>query len=63
MTVIEHKGKKYKVVDDKPQNYDLVLTDNYGVWVFKDENGSGSAPLPYWANNKACKKLVEIKDG
>lgn len=58
--MIEYEGKKYLISDEEPKNYDLVLTDNYGVWVFKDETGQGSAPMPYWANKKACKKLIEI---
>jgi len=53
---ITHEGERYLIVDELPSNYDLVLTKNYGVWTFKDENGFGSAPIPYWANNKACKK-------
>jgi len=50
----------YIVSDEEPKNGDMVLTDDYGVWEFKDE-GSGSAPLPYWANKNTCKKIVKLK--
>jgi hypothetical protein len=33
MENIKYKGKMYKLSDDKPENYDLVSTNNYGVWV------------------------------
>ena len=57
-TVI-HKEKKYQLSSEEPANGDLVLTDNYGVWIFKDEGG-GTAPLPYWANKNTCKKMILI---
>ena len=47
----------YIVTDDEPQNGDMVLTNNYGVWEFRDE-GSGNAPMPYWANKYTCKKII-----
>jgi hypothetical protein len=53
-------GKKYLISDEEPQNGDLVLTQNYGVWIFQDLTGTGTAPLPYWANKKLCKKLILI---
>lgn len=56
---VTHKEKKYQVSNEEPVNGDLVLTDNYGVWEFKDE-GWGSAPLPYWANKNTCKKMILI---
>lgn len=59
MTTI-HEGKSYKVSDEEPKNGDLVLTENQGVWEFKDETGFGSAPIPYWANKHTCKKLILI---
>ena len=59
-TTITHENTNFKVVDETPQNGDLVITENYGVWEFKDE-GFGSAPLPYWANKNTCKKLIKIK--
>lgn len=58
--MIDHEGKQYKISDETPQNGDLVLTNGYGVWIFKDETGFGSAPMPYWANRKTCKKLTSI---
>ncbi|GIV43949.1 MAG: hypothetical protein KatS3mg035_1072 [Bacteroidia bacterium] len=58
-SIIEHEGHTYSVSDEIPNNMDLVITE-YGVWVFKDETGFGSAPLPYWANKKTCKKLIKI---
>jgi len=36
-----------------------VLTEEHGIWTFKDEGG-GSAPLPYWANKRTCKKITAI---
>jgi hypothetical protein len=59
---LRYKDKFYVVSDDIPQNGDWVLTENYGVWEFKDETGGGSAPLPYWANKKTCKKIVATTD-
>ena len=55
-----HEGKKYLVSEQVPQNGDLVLTEKYDVWEFRDETGFGSAPMPYWANKKACKKLILV---
>ena len=55
-----YEGKKYLVSDKEPINGDLVLTEEYGVWEFLDEPGFGSAPIPYWANKKTCKKLIEM---
>jgi hypothetical protein len=57
-----HEGKPYEVSLDSPQNGDLVLTDGYGVWEFRNNAPEGSktcyAPLPYWANKDSCRKLV-----
>jgi len=53
----EYLKNGYIVTDEPPQNGDMVLTDNYGVWEFRDE-GSGSAQMPYWANSKTCKKIL-----
>jgi len=61
VTQVEYKGKTYKVSDETPINGDLVITEEYGIWEFKDVTGHGSAPLPYWANKKTCKKLILIK--
>jgi hypothetical protein len=53
-------GNQYIVRDDmEPENGDMVLTEKYGIWEFKDE-GRGSAPMPYWANKKTCKKLIPV---
>jgi hypothetical protein len=57
---IEHDGKQYQTTDVLPQNGDLVLTEQYGVWEFRDETGHGSASMPYWANKYTCKKLIPI---
>jgi len=62
MEMITHNGLFHIVVEDEPQNGDLVLTDNHGVWTFKDETGMGSAPMPYWANKDTCKKLIPFND-
>lgn len=59
MNTIKHEGKDYRISDEEPKNGDLVTTEKYGVWEFRDE-GAGSAPLPYWANKKTCKKLILI---
>jgi len=59
MNIILHKGKSYITSDETPKNGDLVLTDNYGVWEFRDDTGKGSAPMPFWANKNTCKKLIE----
>lgn len=65
-TAINHEGKSYQVSDEKPRNGDLVLTDGYGVWTFRNDAPAGSnacyAPMPYWANANACKKLVLISN-
>jgi hypothetical protein len=58
----KYKDYYYVVSDDLPQNGDKVMTENYGVWEFRDETGHGTAPLPYWANNKTCKKIVASND-
>lgn len=47
MKTYEYNGKTYLISDETPVNGDLVLTDNYGVWEFKDETGFSSAPMPY----------------
>ena len=57
-----YEGKKYLISDETPQNGDFVLTENYGVWIFQDLTGTGSAPMPYWANKNACKKLILINE-
>ena len=54
----KYKDSYYIVSDNLPQNGDWVMTENYGVWEFRDETGQGSAPLPYWANKKTCKKIM-----
>ena len=59
---LRYKNNFYVVSDDLPQNGDWVLTENHGVWEFKDETGSGSAPMPYWANHHTCKKIIATTD-
>jgi len=61
---IIHEGKSYIVSNEEPENGDLVLTNNYGVWEFRN-NAPHSvrhkvcyAPMPYWANKNTCKKLI-----
>jgi len=49
----------FTTTDEDPQNGDHVITEEYGIWVFKDEGG-GTAPLPFWANKNACKKITAI---
>jgi hypothetical protein len=53
---ITHEGKQYRVVDDPPKDRDLVLTNNYGVWEFREKPDF----LPYWCNPHTCKKMVLI---
>ena len=59
---VTHEGKNYKTSNEEPQNGDLVLTDNWGVWKFRNDAPKGSnvcyAPIPYWANKDTCKKLI-----
>jgi hypothetical protein len=58
---VRHEGVEYAISDQSPKNGDLVITEKYGVWTFKDETGTGSAPMPYWANKNTCKVLVVKK--
>jgi len=53
--------KKYLIIDETPENGDLVLIEKYGVWISKDETGNGFAPMPYWANKNTYKKLILIQ--
>jgi hypothetical protein len=56
-TEVTYKEKVYTVTDEQPKTNDKVLTDNYGVWTFHE---GGTAPMPYWANPNACKKIIAI---
>ena len=64
MHTIQHEGKNYTVSTEQPANYDLVLTDNYGIWTFRNDAPHSVrdkvcyAPIPYWANRHTCKKLI-----
>ena len=58
----KYKDHYYIVSDDIPQNGDWVMTENYGVWKFRDDTGYSTAPMPYWANRHACKKIVATTD-
>ena len=60
-TYIWH-GDLYEISDEKIENGDFVLTEKYGVWIFQDETGDATAPMPFWANRKNCKKLIFIKN-
>jgi len=57
-----HKDYFYFISNETPENGDMVYTEKYGVWEFKDETGQGSAPMPYWANKNACKKIIASTD-
>lgn len=63
MAIVLHNGKTYTTTDEEPKNGDLVLTNDYGVWTFRNDAPTNSkvcyAPMPYWANKKSCRKLVE----
>lgn len=52
---IEYDGDIYTVSDEKPKSGDMVLTEKYGVWEFRE----GTAPMPYWCNPNACKKIIK----
>lgn len=53
-----HEDKKYLISDEKPQDGDLVLTEKYGVWEYKE----APCPMPYWGNPNVCKKLIPIEE-
>lgn len=55
-TEIVHEGTRYQVVDDMPKDNDLVLTEKYGIWEYKETPHM----LPYWCNYRTCKKLKSI---
>jgi hypothetical protein len=59
---VKYNNHIYFISEEKPKNFDQVLTEKYGAWEFMDETGKGSAPLPYWANNKTCKKIIASTD-
>jgi hypothetical protein len=52
-----HNNKVYLLSTKAPNTGDLVLTDNYGVWTFHE----GTAPIPYWCNPNACKKVIRVR--
>lgn len=56
MKTIVYKGIIYEISDEKPVNDDMVLTEKYGVWIFKEK----PSMLPFWCNANACKKLIPI---
>jgi hypothetical protein len=60
--LLKYNGHAYVLTDDEPQNGDWVLTEKYGVWEFRDETGYATAPMPYWANKHACKKIIATDD-
>lgn len=55
---VKHNGHTYTLSAEKPKTGDKVLTDNYGVWTFHE----GSAPVPFWCNEKTCMKIVSTTD-
>ena len=60
--LLKHFQNEYYLLSEeaKPVNGDSVFPDspNEGVWTFWDMTGKGSAPMPYWANAKTCKKII-----
>jgi hypothetical protein len=52
-----HEGTTYAVSDEEPEDGDIVLTDNYGIWEYR----KAPCPMPYWGNPFTCKKLIRIK--
>jgi len=57
--LILHEHEWYRITDEEPKNGDLVITEKYGVWEFQDLGGA-SAPMPYWPNKNACKKIEKV---
>jgi len=53
---VTYNGDNYLVTTEPPKDGDQVLTDNYGVWEFKQ----APCPIPYWGNANACKKIISI---
>jgi hypothetical protein len=49
-------GVVFRVTDEKPEKFDIVITRNYGIWRYWES--LCGAPWPYWAGE--CKKLVEV---
>lgn len=56
MNTITHEGVTYEISNEPPINDDMVLTNNYGIWRYKDH----PSMLPFWCNDKTCKKLIPI---
>jgi hypothetical protein len=53
-----HNHSTFAIIcDDLAKNGDKVFAHNQ-IWDFLDTNGRATAPFPYWANNKACKKVL-----
>ena len=46
----------------EPKNGDKVIASDGCVWEYRDETGFSSAPLPYWANKNACRKIEFTND-
>jgi len=53
---IEYRTNTYTTTNDTPNAGDLVMTNEYGVWKFRQ----APCPMPYWGNANACKKIVAV---
>lgn len=58
MKTIVYYGVTYIISDEPPKNDDLVLTNEYGIWTFKEQ----TSMLPFWCNPNNCKKLIPIEE-
>ena len=58
MRFVKEKEEYYLLSDEIPKSGDIVLTDNYGVWKFKEI----PCPFPYWGNKNTCKKIIKSTD-
>ena len=61
--VIKWGFNEFTITTDEVKNNDKVFASSegtdFGVWTFFDEGG-GTAPMPFWANRKACKKIIKV---
>ena len=53
--IISTADNLYLLSDETPKSGDIVLTDNYGVWEFKEI----PTPMGYWGNLNNCKKIIK----
>lgn len=51
----KYNNEYYLLSDETLISGDIVLTDNYGVWEFRE----APCPIPYWGNKNTCKKILK----